>query len=52
MREPSKVDAILKKTKHLARGLGVLQVFIGFGAVGGGLGLVFEPSGANCLGSA
>ncbi len=32
---------------HEANGLGVLQVFIGLGAVGGGLGLVLEPTGAN-----
>ena len=36
-----------RKSKRLANGLGVLQAFIGFGAVGGGLGLVLEPSGAN-----
>ena len=47
MPEPSRADAILKKSKRLAHGLGVLQAFIGLGAVGGGLGLVFEPSGAN-----
>ena len=28
-------------------GLGVLQVLIGLGAVGGGLALVLEPSGSN-----
>ena len=27
--------------------LGILQVFIGIGAVGGGLGLVLEPGGEN-----
>lgn len=31
----------------MKNGLGVLQVFIGIGAVGGGLGLVLEPSGEN-----
>ncbi len=36
-----------KKSKGLANVLGVLQVFIGLGAVGGGLGLALEPSGAN-----
>jgi len=47
MPEPSRVDAILKKSKRLTHGLGVLQVFIGLGAVGGGLALLLEPSGAN-----
>ena len=47
MPEPSRVDAILKKSKRLAHGLGVLQVFIGLGAVAGGLALLLEPSGAN-----
>ena len=37
----------LKKSKRLANVLGILQLFIGLGAVGGGLGLVLEPSGAN-----
>jgi len=37
----------MKKTKNLARALGILQVFIGLGAVGGGLALVLEPSGAK-----
>lgn len=41
------MDAHLKKGKGLAYGLGVLQTFIGLGAVGGGLGLALEPSGAN-----
>lgn len=41
------MDTILRKSKGLVNGLGVLQVFIGLGAVGGGLGLVLEPSGAN-----
>ena len=36
-----------KKKKALATGLGVLQVFIGLGAVVGGLALVLEPSGSN-----
>ncbi len=36
-----------RKNKALARGLGILQAFIGVGAVGGGLALVLEPSGAN-----
>ena len=34
-------------SKRLANGLGALQVFIGLGAVGGGLGLILEPGGAN-----
>ncbi|MCP4256004.1 MAG: hypothetical protein GY774_00585 [Planctomycetes bacterium] len=37
----------LKESKRLANVLGILQLFIGLGAVGGGLGLVLEPSGAN-----
>ena len=36
-----------KKGRWLAFGLGALQVFIGLGGVGGGFGLVTEPSGAN-----
>jgi len=36
-----------KNCKWLGVGLGVLQVFIGLGAVAGGLGLVLKPSGAN-----
>ena len=41
------MDTTLRKSRGLVNGLGVLQVFIGLGAVGGGLGLVLEPSGAN-----
>lgn len=41
------MDANIRKSNGLAKGLGALQVFIGLGAVGGGLGLVMEPSGAN-----
>jgi hypothetical protein len=37
----------LKESKRLANVLGILQLFIGLGAVGGGLGLVLEPSGAD-----
>lgn len=33
--------------KKLSRGLGVLQAFIGLGAVGGGLALMAEPDGAG-----
>ena len=36
-----------RKSKGLANVLGVLQVFIGLGAVAGGVGLALEPSGAN-----
>jgi hypothetical protein len=36
-----------KSIMRLKNGLGILQVFIGLGAVGGGLGLVLEPSGEN-----
>ena len=33
--------------KFLVNGLGILQVLIGLGAVGGGLALVLEQSGSN-----
>jgi hypothetical protein len=38
---------LTRKSKGLANVLGVLQAFIGLGAVAGGLGLALEPSGAN-----
>jgi hypothetical protein len=41
------METILRTSKGLVNGLGVLQLFIGLGAVGGGLGLVLKPSGAN-----
>ena len=41
------MNSALKESKRLASTLGILQLFIGLGAVGGGLGLVLEPSGAN-----
>ena len=41
------MNSALKESKRLANVLGILQLFIGLGAVGGGLGLVLEPSGAN-----
>lgn len=41
------MDIILEKGKGLINGLGGLQAFIGLGAVGGGLALALEPSGAN-----
>ena len=41
------MNTIEKKSKRLANALGILQLFIGLGAVAGGLGLVSEPSGAN-----
>jgi hypothetical protein len=37
----------MMKSKRLANVLGALQLFIGLGAVAGGLGLALEPSGAN-----
>jgi hypothetical protein len=37
----------MRKKKGLPNGLGLLQVFIGLGALAGGLGLVLEPSGAD-----
>ena len=36
-----------RKNKDLVTGLGVLQLFIGLGAVGGGLVLILDPSGSN-----
>jgi hypothetical protein len=36
-----------KESKRLAKALGILQLFIGLSAVGGGLGLVLEPNGSN-----
>ncbi len=39
--------AIPRKNRALAQVLGVLQVLVGVGALGGGLALVLEPSGAN-----
>jgi len=41
------VYTILRNSKGLVGGLGGLQIFIGLGAVGGGLGLILEPSGSN-----
>ena len=41
------MDTMPGKSKGLANGLGVLQAFVGVGAVGGGLGLILEPSGSN-----
>ena len=37
----------MKRSKRLANLLGTLQLFIGVGAVAGGLGLIMEPNGAN-----
>jgi len=36
-----------KKRNLLTKALGILQLFIGLGAVGGGLALVLEPNGSN-----
>jgi hypothetical protein len=41
------MDTTSKKSMGLAKGLGALQVFIGLGAVAGGLGLVLKPGGEN-----
>jgi len=41
-----RMETTPRKNKVLVTGLGVLQVFIGLGAVGGGLALVLEPSGS------
>ena len=35
------------KNRQIATILGFLQVFIGLGAVGGGLGLIWDPTGAK-----
>ena len=37
----------LRKNKGLVTGLGILQLLIGLGAVGGGLLLILDPSGSN-----
>ncbi|MBA7716268.1 hypothetical protein ES703_125337 [subsurface metagenome] len=41
-----RMETTPRKNKVLVTGLGVLQVFIGLGAVGGGLALVLEPTGS------
>ena len=41
------MEITAKRDKGLTNGLGILQVFIGVGAVGGGLALVLEPDGSN-----
>jgi hypothetical protein len=41
--EPDKFN----KCKRLSKTLGILQLFIGLGAVGGGLGLVLAPNGSS-----
>jgi hypothetical protein len=41
------MDTTVKSNKSLGNGLGILQMLIGLGAVGGGLALVLEPSGTN-----
>jgi len=45
--EPFRMVTIFNRITVLKNGLGILQVFIGIGAVGGGVGLVLEPSGEN-----
>lgn len=40
------INTAENKMKRLANFLAVLQLFIGLGAVGGGLGLVLKPDGA------
>ena len=40
------METIPRKKKRIVTGLGVLQLFIGLGAVGGGLALVLAPSGS------
>ena len=42
-----RMETTQRKNKGLITGLGVLQMLIGLGAVGGGLALVLEPSGSN-----
>lgn len=41
------MGAILTMRESLFKGLGVLQVFIGIGAVAGGLGLALDPRGES-----
>ena len=41
------MEATPKKNKGVIIGLGILQMLIGLGAVGGGLAVVLEPSGSN-----
>jgi hypothetical protein len=41
------METTAKRSRGLAVGLGALQLFIGLGAVAGGVGLVLEPSGAK-----
>ena len=41
------METMPRKNAGLVTGLGILQLFIGLGAVGGGLALVLEPSGSN-----
>jgi hypothetical protein len=40
------METTLGRNKGLITGLGILQAFIGLGAVGGGLVLILEPSGS------
>ncbi len=42
-----RLEAIPTMRKNLLNGLGVLQAFIGIGAVAGGLGLALDPSGES-----
>lgn len=41
------MEATPRKIRSLVIGLGALQVFIGLGAVAGGLGLILDPRGSN-----
>ena len=41
------METTLRKNKGLVTGLGILQLIIGLGAVGGGLVLILDPSGSN-----
>ena len=41
------MDPIPREGTRLANGLGALQLFIGVGAIGGGLALILGPDGAN-----
>jgi len=41
------METIPRKNKDLVTGLGILQLLIGLGAVGGGLVLILDPSGSN-----
>jgi hypothetical protein len=42
-----RMETTPRRNRDLVTGLGVLQLFIGLGAVGGGLVLILDPSGSK-----